>query len=93
MSFSVSSHAQYLFSIYTFNNSRTYSENAVDTASVSKEKYNVSNLANALDAMITADSIGISSISNLSAYVQNNYKLRWVTIKPLAQSLAVLSAC
>ena len=92
MSFSVSSHAQYLFSIYTFNNRRTYSENAVDTASVSK-KFNVSNLANALDAMITADSISISSISNLSAYVQNNYKLRWVTIKPLAQSLAVLSAC
>lgn len=75
MSITVSSQAQTLLNSYNLNNSDTYKEYGVDTSTVSKENYNVSNLENALDAMSETSSVSIDSISNLSSYVKNAYTL------------------
>jgi hypothetical protein len=75
MSLSVYNQAQCLYSTYAYTNSSKYTENAVDSSTVSKNDYNVSNLTNALDTLDDASSVSISSIADVDSYVQNAYKL------------------
>ena len=75
MSLTVSGQSQNLYNAYTFTNTDTYKKNVIDSSSVSKENYNVSNLTNALDALSNTDSVDTSSIGNISSYVQSAYKL------------------
>lgn len=75
MSFTVSGQSQLLLNTYNFANSKTYKENAIDASAVSKDSYNVSNLQNALDALVDTDSVNIDAISNINTYVKDAYKL------------------
>ena len=75
MSITVSSQAQYMYDTYALTNSDTYKKNGIDSSTVSKEEYNVSNLTNALDALDKADSVNFSSIGNIDSYAKNAFKL------------------
>ena len=75
MSLTVSASSQYLYDAYILANSGTYREYAVDSSTVLKEKYNVSNYTNALEALNNADSVSIASITNVDSYVKSTYKL------------------
>lgn len=75
MSLTVSANSQYLYNTYILANSDTYKEYAVDSSAVLKEKYNVSNYTNALEALNNADSVSIASITNIDSYVKSSYKL------------------
>ncbi len=75
MSITVTNQAQNMYNAYALTNSDTYKENEIDSSVVSKEKYNISNLTNALDAMDKADSVSFESIGNIDSYAKNTYKL------------------
>jgi hypothetical protein len=75
MSLTISNQAQYLYNNYTYSNSGNYKKNEVDSSTVSKEKYDVSNLTNALDAMDKTDSANLNAIGDINTYVQNAYNL------------------
>jgi hypothetical protein len=74
MGFTVSSAASLYFNMYSLNNSDTYKDNTVDSSSVSKEKYKVSNLTNAFDALSNVDTANFSSISNVNSFARNTFK-------------------
>ncbi|NCA68067.1 MAG: hypothetical protein EOM87_08395 [Clostridia bacterium] len=75
MSLTVSANSQYLYDAYILAKSDTYKEYAVDSSALLKEKYNVSNYTNALEALSNADSVSIASITNVDSYVKSTYKL------------------
>lgn len=71
MSITVSAQAQNMYNAYALSNSDAYKENEIDSSTVSKEKYNVSNLTNALDALEKTDSVGFASVGNVDTYSKN----------------------
>jgi hypothetical protein len=75
MGISVSAQAQNMYNAYALANSDTYKDNEIDSSTVSKEKYNVSNLTNALDTLDKADSVSFESIGNVDSYSENVYKM------------------
>lgn len=75
MSISVTAQAQNMYNAYALTNSDSYKENEIDSSAVSKEKYNVSNITNALDALEKADSVSFESIGNIDSYAKNTYQL------------------
>ena len=52
MSLTVTSMANNYVNTYNFKNSETYKENAVDETELSKSKYNISSVTNAVDTLI-----------------------------------------
>jgi hypothetical protein len=79
MGLSVSDSASLYYNMYSFQNSDTYKNNTVDPSSVSKDKYNISNLSNALDALSKEDTSNFSSITNVNNYAKSIYNVSQLT--------------
>jgi hypothetical protein len=75
MSLTVSNQASNLYQQYAMQNSDTYKNNAVDPSAVSKEDYDVSNMANAMDALESADQVDLYSVGNVDSYASNLYQV------------------
>ena len=75
MSLTVTSMANNYVNTYNFKNSETYKGNAVDETELSKSKYNISSVTNAVDTLSKINSVSLSSIGNITNYVNDAYKL------------------
>jgi|GEM_PF-6412346 len=75
MSLTVGGEASYLYGQYALQSSDAYQENKIDESTFSKEKYNASNLQNALDSLSGTNSVDLISVGNVSAYAENKIML------------------
>jgi hypothetical protein len=75
MGLTVSQSASIAYNISSLESSDSYKKYAVDSSSVTKEDYNVSNLASALDALGKTDTADFSSISNIDGYAKSVYSI------------------
>lgn len=80
MSLTVTSQAAAYYNMYTFENSDTYTENAVDETTVSEDSYNISSLSNAIDAFNKSDSTNIGFIDNVTSYAKNVYETSQLSV-------------
>lgn len=70
MGITVDNEAKYLCSQYALQSSAK-----IDESSVSKEKYNVANMTNALDSLKKTDSVNIMSVGDINTYAENELRL------------------
>lgn len=75
MGLTVSDQANLYYSLYSFSGSDINQSNAVNTSSITKNDYNVSNLTNALDSVSRTDKVSFSSIGNVDSYAKDAYAL------------------
>lgn len=75
MSLTVTNQAADLYNQYKLQNSETYKNNAVDASAISKENYNVSNITNAMDALVSTDKVDLNSVGNIGSYASSQYEV------------------
>jgi len=89
VSMTVDSMAQSYYNQYTFSTSQTATQNAVDSSTISKSDFNISNLTNALDALDTTENVNPYT-TNLDQYVQSSFNesqlSQYSTLSSLASS-------
>ena len=73
MSITVSGQSQYLYQAYSIASDDTCQQYAVDSDTMSEEKYNISDLSKALDTLEQASCISYDSVGNLTNYVNSAY--------------------
>ncbi len=73
MSLTVSSEAAFNYNLSAFLKSDTYTENAVDASTVTKDSFQITDMTEALTTLDEADGVDFSTIGNLSTYVKNLY--------------------
>ena len=74
MSITVSGQSQYLYQAYSIANDDTCQQYAVDSDTLSEEKYNISDLSGALDTLKETGDIDYNRIGNLSSYIKDAYR-------------------
>ena len=80
MSLTVSNQASLYYNNYTYTNSDSYTENAVNSSAVSKNNYNIENLTNALKTLELNATNDFDSIININNYAKNLFSLSQLDI-------------
>lgn len=74
MDLTIGNYSSSYFKTYSFNSSDKSKENAVDASKISKERYNVSNLTNALDSLNNNLS-SFQVVTSVDLFSKNLYKM------------------
>lgn len=79
MLLSIGNYVANYYKTYSFNSSDKNAKNAVDATKISKEKFNISNLTNALDSMGNSISDDFPVVTSVDLYSKNIYKMSQIS--------------
>ena len=95
MGMTVSGDAAYYINSYNLSKSEAAADYSVDSSTVSKSCFNVSDITNAIEALGNTDSISIGLIGKVTDYANNTYSLSqlssYSTLKKAAASISDVS--